>query len=212
MNIKKIIKEELDDFGWVKEIPDYYSFINKAFYFDPIAYGGDLPKEGSAERLRYANKIPLSYDAAGCAVTQAIQETNWKQYRVENVANNGIPVGPYVLLIHIASVWVPYTSEGKSAIANYSEIVKEMKLAIQDCARKLKGYLSSKFKAGRQAQRRSMFELYIPELAVSLAKITPAKESEIVSSLKKVLSKDQIKGETEAAEKEERIKGEEGEE
>ena len=39
-------------------------------------------------------------------------------------------------MVHIASVWVPFTSESKEAVA-YPEIVKEIKLAIQECGRKL---------------------------------------------------------------------------
>ena len=41
------------------------------------------------------------------------------------------------VLIHIASVWVPFTSESKEAIAAYPEILKEIKLGLQECGRKL---------------------------------------------------------------------------
>ncbi|HDQ59665.1 MAG TPA: DNA topoisomerase VI subunit B [Candidatus Woesearchaeota archaeon] len=157
-----------------------------------VAYGGDIPKEKGAERLRYANKIPLSYDAAGCAITKAIQEVSWKQYGAQSVASNGIPTGPYVILVHIASVWVPYTSEGKSAIASYDDIIKEMKLALQDCGRKLKQFMSAKFKARRQAERRSLFEIYIPELSLSLTKLTGKKEDAIKKELQKIIGKSKI--------------------
>ncbi|MCD6547027.1 MAG: DNA topoisomerase VI subunit B [Nanoarchaeota archaeon] len=154
-----------------------------------IAYGGEIKSEGMAQRLRYANKIPLLYDAAGCATTKAIQEMNWKQYKVQSVAQNGVPMGPYVILIHLASVWVPYTSEGKSAIASYPEIIKEMKLALQDCARKLKSYLGAKIREAIKAQRVSLFEAYMPEFALALSKIIGVKEDEIKKDLVKVLSK-----------------------
>ena len=42
-----------------------------------------------------------------------------------------------VLMVHIASVWVPFTSESKEAIAHYPEIVKEMRLALQECGRRV---------------------------------------------------------------------------
>ena len=162
-----------------------------------IAYGGEIKNSGIAQRLRFANKIPLSYDAAGCAITKAIKEVSWKNYKIENVAQNGLPSGPYIILVHIASVWVPYTSEGKSAIASYPDIIKEMKLAIQDCGRKLKMYLSAKYREKRQLQRRSLFEIYIPELAYSLSKITNVNEKEIIDELKKIIKKQKIKGENE---------------
>jgi DNA topoisomerase-6 subunit B len=160
-----------------------------------IAFGGELPKEGVAEKLRYANKIPLLYDAAGCAITQAIQEMSWKLYGVQNVAQNGMPMGPYVILVHVASVWVPYTSEGKSAIANYDEIIKEIKLALQDCARKLKTFLSARNREKRQSERRSLFEIYVPELAFALQKLTDEKREAVEKELKRILGKGKIEGE-----------------
>jgi len=160
-----------------------------------IAFGGEIKNEGVCEKLRFANKIPLLYDSAGCAITKAIQDVSWKQYGVQNVATNGTPMGPYIILLHLASVWVPYMSEGKSAIANYDEIIKEMKLALQDCARKLKNFLSAKYKAERQAERRSLFEIYIPELAFTLSEITEVKEEKIKENLKKIINKGNIQDE-----------------
>jgi DNA topoisomerase-6 subunit B len=160
-----------------------------------IAYGGDLKPEGMAEKLRYANKIPLLYDAAGCAMTTAIQDISWKQYGITNVAQNGTPVGPFVILVHLASVWVPYTSEGKSAIASYDEIIKEMKLAVQECARRLKIYLGAQNRERRQSERRSLFEIYVPELAFALQKLTDEKKEIIEKELKKILGKGKISGE-----------------
>ncbi len=45
-----------------------------------------------------------------------------------------LPIGPAALLVHIASVWVPFTSESKEAIASYDEIMKEIKLGLQELA------------------------------------------------------------------------------
>ena len=44
-------------------------------------------------------------------------------------------MGPMVVLVHIASVWVPFTSESKEAIAHYPEIIREVKFALQKCGR-----------------------------------------------------------------------------
>ena len=53
----------------------------------------------------------------------------------------GVPVGPMVIFVHIASVWVPFTSESKEAIAHYPEIIKE----IHDAGRKVSLTLSDSF-------------------------------------------------------------------
>jgi DNA topoisomerase-6 subunit B len=76
------------------------------------------------------------------------------------------------LLVHVASVWVPFTSEAKEAIAHYPEIVREIQLAAQECGRKLAAHIRKKQHADYQAQRRSIFELYIQEVASSIGKIT----------------------------------------
>ena len=53
-------------------------------------------------------------------------------------------------MIHMASVWVPFTSESKEAIADYDEIRKEMKLALMECGRKLGTYLRKREQMKRQ--------------------------------------------------------------
>jgi hypothetical protein len=69
-----------------------------------------------------------------------------------------------VLLVHVASVWVPFTSESKEAIAHYAEILKEIRLALQECGRKLGTYLRRRDNARREERRRGIFEMYIGEL------------------------------------------------
>jgi DNA topoisomerase-6 subunit B len=76
------------------------------------------------------------------------------------------------LLVHIASVWVPFTSEAKEALAHYPEITREIQLAAQECGRKLAAHIRKKQHADYQAQRRSIFELYIEEVAEAIHKIT----------------------------------------
>jgi DNA topoisomerase-6 subunit B len=76
------------------------------------------------------------------------------------------------LLVHIASVWVPFTSEAKEALAHYPEIIREIQLAAQECGRKLATYIRKKKHADYQAQRRSIFELYIEEVADAVHRIT----------------------------------------
>jgi len=52
-----------------------------------------------------------------------------------------LPKGPVSLMVHIASVWVPFTSESKEAIASYPEIQKEIRLGLQAVGRKLGMFL-----------------------------------------------------------------------
>jgi DNA topoisomerase-6 subunit B len=83
------------------------------------------------------------------------------------------------LLVHIASVWVPFTSESKEAVAHYPDIIKEIQLAAQECGRKLATFIRKRKAADYQAQRRSIFELYIEEVAAAIGKITGRKPGPI---------------------------------
>ncbi len=156
-----------------------------------IAYGGTLSGDKTVEILRFANRVPLLYQQGACAVTESIQKTSWRNYGLQQSGNN-IPVGPAVVLIHIASVWVPFTSEAKEAIAHYSEIKKEIKLALQECGRKLSSYVSKKRKVKDEFKKRSYIEKYIPHVAdalKSLLDLTDIKRTQIEKELRNLLEK-----------------------
>ena len=136
-----------------------------------IAFGGDLPCEESARVIRFANRVPLLFQQSACSSFKAIAETAWKNYGLQQPRGN-VPTGPLVVMIHMASVWVPFTSESKEAIADYDEIRKEMKLALMECGRKLGTYLRKRLKMKRESDRRDVFERYIGEIAKALHQIT----------------------------------------
>ncbi|HLG23694.1 MAG TPA: DNA topoisomerase VI subunit B [Candidatus Nanoarchaeia archaeon] len=159
-----------------------------------IAYGGEIPKDEKATILRFANRVPLLYQEGACGMTESITETNWKSYGLQQ-SGNSLPVGPMVIVVHMASVWVPFTSESKEAIAHYSEITKEIKLAVQECGRILGTYVRKKYKISEQIERANMFERYIPEIASSLAALSGEKKEKIQQGLVKMLVKPEIKKE-----------------
>ena len=96
-------------------------------------------------------------------MTKSLIETNWKPYGLQQ-SGNSFPYGPAVILVHMSSVWVPFTSESKEAIAHYQEIIKEVKLALQECGRQLGIYVRKKTRISSQIERANMFERYIPEI------------------------------------------------
>ncbi|MDP3918626.1 MAG: DNA topoisomerase VI subunit B, partial [Nanoarchaeota archaeon] len=93
-----------------------------------IAYGGSLPGDDLAKIIRYANRVPLQHQAGACAVTKSVTQTAWRNYGLAQ-SRGALPSGPVIIMVHMASVWVPFTSESKEAIASYPEIIKEVKLA-----------------------------------------------------------------------------------
>ena len=154
-----------------------------------IAFGGDLDKEGSIRLMRFANKVPLLYQQGACSITEAVSETNWKPYGLQQSGNN-LPTGPAIILIHMASVWVPFTSEAKDAVAHYEEIIKEIKLALQECGRKLSIYIHKHIRAAEQKEKINLFEKYIPELANALYNLTGENKTRIEENLRRRLKKD----------------------
>jgi DNA topoisomerase-6 subunit B len=136
-----------------------------------LAYGGSWPADKTIEVFRFANRVPLLFQRGACGMTESIVKTDWRNYLLSQ-PKGSLPVGPMALLVHIASVWVPFTSEAKEAVAHYPEIMREIQLAAQECGRKLAAHIRKKQHADYQAQRRSIFELYIEEVAQAIHKIT----------------------------------------
>ena len=149
-----------------------------------VAFGGELPAQEPARVIRFANRVPLMYQQSGCCSFKAVLEASWKNYGLSQ-PKGSLPIGPLVVMIHMASVWVPFTSESKEAIADYDEIRKEMKLALQECGRKLGTYLRRRKRMQRESERRTIFERYIGEVAKSCNKITGTDTDKLYKALLK---------------------------
>jgi DNA topoisomerase VI subunit B len=208
------IGEELVRKGLEKEIrADFYTSCTRpptVYRGNPfaievgLAYGGELlgkaedddddlgPREsgqfGPIQLLRFANRVPLQYQQSGCAIFKAVAETNFRPYGLSQ-PRGALPQGPMVLFVHIASVWVPFTSESKEAVAHYPEIIKEIKLALRECGRKLSIFLHQRANQRNQDKRRSIFELYIGELVTSVHKLTPVDRPKLQKQLMVLASK-----------------------
>ncbi|TWT73586.1 DNA topoisomerase VI subunit B [Posidoniimonas polymericola] len=140
------------------------------------------------EVMRYANRVPLQFQQSACAVTQTILGTNWRGYGLSQ-SRGAMPKGPVSLMVHIASVWVPFTSESKEAIASYPEIQKEIRLGLQAVGRKLGMYLRRRMKVKQQSDRREIFLRYLKEVAGAVSVINAAEEKELYDQLVAVAQK-----------------------
>ena len=147
-----------------------------------IAFGGDLPADQQARIIRYANRVPLLHQQSACSAFKSVVDTSWKNYGLQQ-PRGGLPVGPLVVMIHMASVWVPFTSESKDAVADYDEIRKEMSLALQECGRKLGQYIRRRQRMKRDAQKRDVFERYIGEISRACNYLTGTDTQELYDAL-----------------------------
>lgn len=151
----------------------------------------EMGQEEPIRLLRFANRVPLLHQPGACAITKAVVGVNWKSYGLTQ-PKGALPLGPLVLMVHVASVWVPFTSESKDAIASYEEILAEMTLALQECGRRLHVFLNKRRRDMEAARKRNYIELYIPHLALGLKEILgfPDREKQRVEhDLKKMLEK-----------------------
>ncbi len=156
-----------------------------------LAYGGNLPADQTITAYRYANRVPLQYQQGACAITKAIAGTEWRNYQMQQ-PRGALPVGPMLLMVHIASVWVPFTSESKEAIAHYPEIVKEIRLGLQECGRKVATHIRKQRRDADAEKKRAYIVKYIPQVAIGLQQILSLDDGQrdkIVSNLTSVLEK-----------------------
>ncbi len=135
--------------------------------------------------LRYANRVPLQFQAGACAITQTVTATNWRPYGLTQ-SRGQVPRGPVTLMVHLASVWVPFTSESKEAIAAYPEIAREIRLALQAVGRKLGMYLRRRRRVRHQGERRNVFLRYLREVASAVSHINRADRDQLYEQLVRV--------------------------
>ena len=170
-----------------------------------IAYGGngynksngsasaDSKGNGSEQELlrllRFANRVPLLYQQSACSVFKSVMQTNWRLYGLSQ-SRGALPAGPVTVIVHIASVWVPFTSESKEAVAHYPEIIKEIKLGLSEVGRALGRYLRGRRRQREEALKRSYIEKYLPAIGEALRDILSLKDpqvAKVVARLEDVL-------------------------
>jgi DNA topoisomerase VI subunit B len=139
--------------------------------------------------LRFANRVPLLYQQSACAIFKSIMQTNWRLYGLSQ-SKGALPSGPVTVIVHIASVWVPFTSESKEAVAHYPEILKEIRLALSEVGRDLGRYLRGQRRQRDEALKRSYIDKYLPAIGEALRYILSLKDPQVSSllvNLEKVL-------------------------
>ncbi len=123
--------------------------------------------DGTASLLRFANRVPLLYQHGACAISKSVMSVPWRNYGVDQ-SRGAMPSGPLVLVVHLASVWVPFTSESKEAIAHYPEILKEIRLAVMDCGRALGRHIKQQRRIADAIKKRDYIARYIPKISEAL--------------------------------------------
>ena len=139
----------------------------------------------SMDILRFANRVPLQFQHSACSITQTVISTNWRSYGLTQ-SRGALPKGPVSVMVHIASVWVPFTSESKEAVADYPEIQKELRLGLQAVGRQLNKFLRKRNRVKQEGERRDVFLRYLGEVANAVSQINQTDRDELYNNLLKV--------------------------
>ncbi|NYZ80041.1 DNA topoisomerase VI subunit B, partial [Candidatus Micrarchaeota archaeon] len=156
-----------------------------------LAYGGKAGKpmeqegrttfEGEPamqmEVMRFSNRVPLLFDAGGCAISKAVNAVEWKRYNIKE----GEPVA---VIVNFTSIYVPYTGAGKESISEDEDIIKEIRLALMDAARRLGTYVSGQRRAYEKERKKKILEMYAKSVADALASITGEDEKKVETKLR----------------------------
>jgi len=179
--------------------PEFYSVVERrpAVYQGGIpfqvevglAYSGKAGHQGTdnttkAETVRFANRVPLTFDTGGCAITQAVKTVEWKRYNISDFESS-----PITVMVNIISPHIPYTSAGKQAIADDPDILNEIRFALMDAGRKLRRHLIGLGVARRKAMKRAIFYRYIPEVAHAVGKLSDESEKKLEKALRTIVDK-----------------------
>ena len=155
----------------------------------------NLSEGQSMQVLRFANRVPLQFKLRDCAITQTVMSTNWRSYGLTQ-SRGGLPSGPVTVMVHMASVWVPFTSESKEAIAAYPEIEKELRLGLQAVGRKLGMYMRRRKTIKQEGERRSIFLRYLGEVATAVNEINGTDTETLYQQLLKVAQRKTVEADT----------------
>ncbi len=176
-----------------------------------IAYGGDAGKvteEGTKGNImRSANKVPLLFDGSVCAITEAVNQIQWKRYGIKNFDEEPISV-----FVNISSVYIPYNGIGKQAVSQEPEIIEELKLGLMESARKMQIHINKQRSMHTMESRYRTIIRYVSQLATNLSEITGEDKSAIEKRLREIVeSKYDISDAKETSEEKEEFETDEEE-
>jgi DNA topoisomerase-6 subunit B len=153
-----------------------------------IVYGGNLPKDQQVTLFRFANRVPLLYQQGACVLTKAVEKVDWRRYGLEQRGGEGIPFGPAIILVHLASTKVPFTSEAKEAVASIPEIQVELELALRECGRRLKVHLNKKETKVRTKAKFEIVQEILPLIAQKSAQIVGRPVPSLSGTITKIMN------------------------
>ena len=98
-----------------------------------------------------------------------------------------MPSGPAVILVHVASTRVPFTSEAKEAIADIPAVIEEIERGLRDCARSLRTHLNKEKKRKKIKKKFTVVNDILPMIAKKSADVLGREPPELDASMTKIM-------------------------
>ncbi|PIU00190.1 MAG: DNA topoisomerase VI subunit B [Bdellovibrionales bacterium CG10_big_fil_rev_8_21_14_0_10_45_34] len=157
--------------------------------------------------LRFANRVPLQFDKAGCAITKAIETVNWRSYGL-NQPRNSVPLGPYVFAISVVSPFIKFKNASKETVDASEELVEEIRRACMQAGQKLSRHIRKEVKEADLEKKLQHIEKFGPMLVEGLVRIlgaSPAREKRAEEGLMKILGRDAAAAEKDLSQADEKL-------
>ncbi len=151
---------------------------------------GDMDSPVSV--LRFANRVPLQFDKASCAIVKAIQSVNWKTYGLKQ-SKNSLPYGPFIIAVSVVSPFIKFKNASKETIDAADDLVEELRRGMMKVGQKLSRHLRREVKAKELQQKVEHIGSFAPILVETLCRITkakPARKKKAEEGLLKILERD----------------------
>lgn len=160
--------------------------------------------DAPVQLLRFANRVPLQFDKAACAITKAVESVNWRSYGLGQ-PKGGLPQGPYVFAVSVTSPFIKFKNASKETIDASDELVEEIRRALMQTGQKLSRHIRREHKAADLERKIQHIEKFGPVLVEGLARIVKAPRIRVERAedgLRKILGRDADVAEEQLAEAE----------
>lgn len=161
----------------------------------------NLSEDESVTLLRFANRVPLQFDKAACAMTQAATSVNWRSYGLDQ-PKGSLPLGPYIIAISVVSPFIKFKNASKETVDASDELVEEIRRTLIQAGQRLSKYIRRESKEADLEKKRQHIEMFAPILVDGACRITKspkARREKALEGLAKILGRDAALAEQELA-------------
>jgi DNA topoisomerase-6 subunit B len=142
--------------------------------------------------LRFANRVPLQFDKASCAIVHAIESVHWRAYGIAQ-SKDSLPQGPYIIAVSVVSPFIKFKNASKETVDASDELVEEIRRALIQAGQKLSKHIRKETKANELEEKIRHIEQFCPILVDGLCRLTQAplaRRRKAEAGLLKILGRD----------------------